>query len=48
MLLNRFIYCVSLFCGGVLFSGFAAENGGATGGIPVIDTHIHLYDTARH
>ena len=47
MLSNRFIYCVSLFCGGLFFSGLAAENGGATGGISVIDTHIHLYDTAR-
>ena len=47
MLSNRFIYCVSLFCGGLFFSGLAAENGGETEGIPVIDTHIHLYDTAR-
>ena len=47
MLSLRFLYCVSLFCGGFLFSGFAADKGGVTGGIPVIDTHIHLYDTTR-
>ena len=47
MLSLRFLYCVSLFCGGFLFSGFAADKGEVTGGIPVIDTHIHLYDTTR-
>ena len=47
MLSLRFLYCASLFCGGLLFSGFAADKGGVTGGIPVIDTHIHLYDTTR-
>ncbi len=47
MLSLRFLYCASLFCGGFLFSGFAADKGGVTGGIPVIDTHIHLYDTTR-
>jgi len=47
MLSLRFLYCVSLFCGGFLFSGFAADKSGVTGAIPVIDTHIHLYDTTR-
>ena len=47
MLPHRFICFLSLFCAGSIFNGFAADKAGVTGGIPVIDTHIHLYDTIR-
>jgi len=47
MSLLRSLCWVSLFCAGSIFNGFAADKAGVTGGIPVIDTHIHLYDTTR-
>ena len=38
---------IGLRCCGVKFRGLLHHAGRVTGDIPVIDTHIHLYDTSR-
>ena len=43
-----FSYSLVVLCAGLAFSGYAADKVGVTGGVPVIDTHIHLYDTTRN
>jgi L-fuconolactonase len=42
-----FSYSLAVLCAGITFSGYAADKVGVTGGVPVIDTHIHLYDATR-
>ena len=43
----RFICLLAVSFVGFFLDGCAFNKSGVTGGVPVIDTHIHLYDTAR-